>query len=71
MSGSNNSSNMSFENKFKLKAVDLAKQIGHRAAGKELKIPEASIRRWTKIADKIRARQHNPPGGFQASASYL
>ena len=53
MSGSNNSSNMSFENKFKLKAIDLAKQIGYRAAGRELKISEGNIRRWAKIEDKI------------------
>ena len=49
MPGSNNSSNMSFENKFKLKAIDLAKQIGYRAAGRELKISEGNIRRWAKI----------------------
>ena len=37
---------MSFSNKFKLKAVEIAEQIGNRAAAKQLRISETNVRRW-------------------------
>ena len=46
MAPSNNSTRMSFSNKFKLKAVEIAEQIGNRAAAKQLRIGECNIRRW-------------------------
>ena len=46
MAPSNNSTRMSFSNKFKLKAVEIAQQIGNRAAAKQLRISETNVRRW-------------------------
>ena len=36
MPASNNSSRMTFDNKFKLKAVEIAEQIGKRAAARHI-----------------------------------
>ena len=46
MAPSNNSTRMSFSNKFKLKAVEIAEQIGLRAAARQLRISEYNVRRW-------------------------
>ena len=46
MAPSNNSTRMSFSNKFKLKAVEIAEQIGLRAAARQLRISECNVRRW-------------------------
>ena len=46
MAPTNNSTRMSFSNKFKLKAVEIAEQIGNRAAAKQLRISETNVRRW-------------------------
>ena len=46
MAPSNNSTRQSFSNKFKLKAVEIAEQIGNRTAAKQLRISETNVRRW-------------------------
>ena len=53
MPASNNSSRMSFDNKFKLKAVELAEQLGNRPAARQLRIDERNIRRWAKEVEAI------------------
>ena len=53
MAPSNNSSRMSFTNKFKLKTVEIAEQIGNRAAGNQLGISECNVRRWRKEVKAI------------------
>ena len=53
MPASNNSSRMSFDSKFKLKAVELAEQLNIRAAARHLRIDESNIRRWKKQVEAI------------------
>ena len=44
---------MSFSNKYKLKAVEIAEQIGKRAAAKQLRISETNVRRWMAEVEAI------------------
>ena len=53
MAPSNNSTRMSFDNKFKLKAVEIAEQIGNRAAARQLRISECNVRRWRQEVEAI------------------
>ena len=46
MAPSRNSTRVNFTNQFKLKAVEIAEQIGDRAAAKQLRISDCNVRRW-------------------------